>query len=177
MGIDEAHALSTGEGVTVAVIDSVVDVTVPELADANVVPAFNACAADPVGEGLGSGFGSQHGTAMVSMVSQAAPDATIRVYAYTDIADHIETAIDGGTVVLAAVDDGPDVGLPALHSTDLGVVAVTAVGPDGKLGDYVVPGQQVVIAAPGTSIRTEAGSSTAAGVPTRSPTGRVPRRP
>lgn len=199
MGIDEAHALSTGEGVTVAVIDSVVDLTVPELADANVVPAFNACAADPVGEGLGSGYGSHHGTSMVSMVSQAAPDATVRAYAYTDtadaeepcagqgssrsmlinvraafeqavadgvdiisfsatlggtLADLLEAAVDADTVVVVSVGNGPSVGLPALHSTDIGVVSVTGVGPDGRLGDYVVPGRQVVIAAPGTSLRT-----------------------
>lgn len=220
LAVEEAHTKATGEGVTVAIVDSIVDPTVPELQGADVQPAFIACGQNtldplPPERAFGSGPATEHGTAMVSMVVGTggsngpagqgprgiAPDATVRVYAYTEtgeeeeacpsdpgndygslIYDAMEQAVaDGvdiislsanvggvslepvleaaaakGIVVLASVGSPGEggIGYPAMASDRYGVVAVTAVGPDAQVADYVARGRGVVVAAPGTGIMT-----------------------
>lgn len=219
LAVEEAHTKATGAGVTVAIVDSIVDPTVPELRGADVQPAYISCGRNdvdplPAERAFGSGPGTEHGTAMVSMVVGTggsngpagsgprgiAPDATVRVYAYTEtgeeeeacpsdpgssyglvikaameqaVADGVdiislsanvggvslepvlEEADRKGIVVLASVGSpgAPSIGYPALLN-EYGVVAVTAVGPDARVADYVARGRGVVVAAPGTGIMT-----------------------
>jgi subtilisin family serine protease len=90
----QVHAISTGKGVPVALIDTPVDPDVPELRDQHVVPVMNAC----TGTATGSGPADEHGTQMASLIvgngqgtraGEAgpvglAPDATVRTYAVAD---------------------------------------------------------------------------------------------
>ncbi len=61
----EAHAISQGEGVTVAVIDTGVDASHPDLAG-SVVPGFNP---DGVGAPDGRSDTNGHGTAMAGLIA------------------------------------------------------------------------------------------------------------
>ncbi|MGQ0631843.1 MAG: S8 family serine peptidase [Sporichthyaceae bacterium] len=58
MGLAEAHKETTGKGVKIAVIDSPVDLSVPELRGQNVTPVVNVCG----GKATAKGSAAEHGT-------------------------------------------------------------------------------------------------------------------
>jgi subtilisin family serine protease len=75
--IDEAHALSRGAGVTVAVIDTGIDFGHPLFGGRIVGPYYDFVAndANPVDELTGPGSG--HGTFVAGLITLAAPDARV----------------------------------------------------------------------------------------------------
>lgn len=76
--LPEAHARSTGAGVTVAVLDTGVDATHPALAG-RLVPGYDFVDddADPSETGAVGDLGYGHGTHVASLVAQVAPGARI----------------------------------------------------------------------------------------------------
>lgn len=110
MGIPAAHEQATGKGVTIALIDTQVDVSVPDLQGADVQPAGSYCRSlwdpdtgwhpgagppDDPSQALASTPGAEHATSLSALlvgtgrgtgpagagVRGVAPDATVRVYA------------------------------------------------------------------------------------------------
>ncbi|WP_019876726.1 S8 family peptidase [Sporichthya polymorpha] len=91
MKIDDAHQISTGKGVTIAVIDGPIDPSVPELKGQDVTPVKNFCGGKPTATGplashgtgvvvkiVGNGKGTAPGGVGVAGI---APEATVRAYA------------------------------------------------------------------------------------------------
>lgn len=76
--LPEAHAISQGEDVTVAVLDTGVDAGHPALAG-RLVPGFDFVDFDdePAEEGAAGDWGYGHGTHVASLVAQVAPRARI----------------------------------------------------------------------------------------------------
>lgn len=76
--LPEAHAVSTGTGVTVAVLDTGVDASHPALAG-RIVAGFDFVDydTDPAEVGAAGDFGYGHGTHVASLVAQVAPGARI----------------------------------------------------------------------------------------------------
>ena len=76
--LSQAHAVSTGAGVKVAVLDSGVDASHPALAG-RIVAGFDFVDFDPVAaeEGTVGDAGYGHGTHVASLVAQVAPQAAI----------------------------------------------------------------------------------------------------
>ncbi len=134
MHMEREHRLSTGKGVTIALLDSPVDRGAAELRGQRVQAGGSYC--DGLSSPFGSGRAVFHGTSMAvllvgsghgtrpggSGVRGIAPDATLRVYAIntgvkdeTLSCDHIRQPQLGGvqdSVVRAfhaAVDDGADI--------------------------------------------------------------------
>ncbi|MGQ0624283.1 MAG: S8 family peptidase, partial [Sporichthyaceae bacterium] len=94
MGLAQAHKQSTGKGVKIAVIDSKIDISVPELRGQRVIPTQNFCGGPAAGKGSIAGHGT---TVAVSIVGSGrgtlpggggvigiAPDATILGFVYSD---------------------------------------------------------------------------------------------
>jgi subtilisin family serine protease len=118
MELADVHRTSTGAGATVAVIDSQVDPTVPELAGQQVVPVRNFCGGSPTGTGAAAAHGtsivvdivgSGKGTAPGGIgVAGVAPQATVRTYAVEDATSTISdvncAGIDEGAAVAGAID-------------------------------------------------------------------------
>jgi subtilisin family serine protease len=118
MALTDAHRTSTGAGATVAVIDSEVDPTVPELAGQKVVPVRNFCGGTPTGTGAAAAHGtsivvdivgSGQGTAPDGVgVAGVAPAATVRTYAVEDATSTIGqvdcAGLDEGTAVAQAIE-------------------------------------------------------------------------
>ena len=77
MRLPEAHRLSTGAGVRVAVLDTGVDRTHPALAT-RLLPGFDFVDFDnDPSEGSQAGVGFGHGTHVAGLVAMVAPDAAI----------------------------------------------------------------------------------------------------
>jgi len=76
--LPEAHAISRGAGVTVAVLDSGIDAAHPAVAS-RLLPGFDFVDfdADPAEAGADGDAGFGHGTFVASLVAQVAPDARI----------------------------------------------------------------------------------------------------
>jgi thermitase len=76
--LDDAHSRRTGNGITVAVIDTGVDLTHPGLVD-RLVPGYDFVDedADPAEEGVPGDLGFGHGTHVAGLVALAAPGAQI----------------------------------------------------------------------------------------------------
>jgi subtilisin family serine protease len=76
--LPQAHAIATGSGVTVAVLDTGVDAAHPALAG-RLVPGFDFVDfdADPAERGAPGDWGFGHGTHVASLVAQVAPQARI----------------------------------------------------------------------------------------------------
>jgi len=164
--IRQAHRESTGEGVTVAVIDDTIDPSVPELRGQDVRPRTN-CVGTRVHVG---GFPhADHGTGMVSLVAGSgrgdaaggrgiagvAPEARVLFYG-ADMHFGVEgmDCFEGeiATTVDAAVGDGADIismsiglaDLPPIHrairrALDAGVVVVTGAANPHYEGDNTAP--------------------------------------
>lgn len=152
MGLDEAHRYVTGKGVKVAVIDTALDTSVPELRGAKI--SFGTDCYDKKKSKPVKGMASDHGTAMtVAIVGQGnggalgvAPDAEVRFYPI-DI-DPEQPIFECDSVLIAkqirkAVDEGADIISMSLGAGDQtealayarkrGVVVVMAAG--ARTGD------------------------------------------
>jgi type VII secretion-associated serine protease mycosin len=160
--IDQVHDITKGRGITVAVIDTGVDASHPDLAGQILAGADFTAAASGDGRVDESG----HGTGMAGIIAAhgraegIAPDARIlpvRVAAFdkgfrpTD--KGIEWAITHGATVLcipAGGEDTPEVEAAIAHALDADVVVVAAAGnrPEADRVDYpaAIPG---VVAAAG----------------------------
>ncbi len=86
LNLSEVHAVASGAGVTVAVLDTGVDLDHPDLAG-RLLPGYDYVDDDPAPDDLGDGLdndldgrideGVGHGTHSAGLVSLVAPDATI----------------------------------------------------------------------------------------------------
>lgn len=130
-GMEQLHQRSTGEGVTIAVIDTAVNPSAPGLAGADITvhePSYCALEAHgPAEPAAGDGPNTQHGTGITSVlvgdgtrpdgrqgVLGVAPGATIRNYAVRDVAEKDSCFIPAGTSgeqdsFRDAVADGADI--------------------------------------------------------------------
>ncbi len=124
MGLAEAHKISTGKGVTIAVIDGPIDLSVPELKGQDVKAVKSFCSNKPTGTGaianhatsvvvniIGNGKGTTAGGVGVAGV---APDATVRTYSVDDSArEGLQCTADPGDrlgeAIDAAVNDGAQI--------------------------------------------------------------------
>lgn len=152
------HRISTGEGATVAIIDTAFDPTVPELKGADVHFGLGCLKPGEKTKPLVSNFNSGHGTAMATIiagqgtgnapggagVTGMAPDARINLYSLSthktmDDLDCSEENTD--RILMQAADDGADIvsisltGLadigPSIQKLiDRGVVVVAGAGGD-----------------------------------------------
>ena len=75
--ISEAHALSRGAGVRVAVIDTGIDFNHPLLAGRIVGPYYDFAANDPNPTDELTGVGGGHGTFVAGLIALSAPDARV----------------------------------------------------------------------------------------------------
>lgn len=151
LAVPKAHEYSRGRGVVVAVVDSGVDVTVPDLAGGAVLP----------GAGFGSATGTGgtedtdgHGTAMAALIAGrgvdggahgVAPEATIlpvsvgsdgAKFTTAAVAEGITWAVDQGADVvnLSLTSEAtltPDLLRAVNHAFDHDVVVVAGTGNDG----------------------------------------------
>jgi type VII secretion-associated serine protease mycosin len=181
----EANAISQGEGVTVAVIDSGVDVKHPDLTG-TVLPGFNP---DGVGPADASTDSDGHGTGMAGLivghgvVIGIAPKAKILPIKATRTTtvprgidwavDHgaqvinislggtddeplrasIDRALAAGVVIVASAGNVPEVSAVEYPAAYPGVIAAAALSPDGQRAPVSVTGSQVVLAAPGDTMK------------------------
>lgn len=146
MRLDQAHRTTTGKGAQVAIIDTALDTSVPELRGADVSLATDCFGkkSRPV-----TGMASDHGTAMtVGVVGQGnggvlgvAPDATVRFYGIDPdperqgfecdsvlIAKQIHKAVDEGADVISMSLGAGDQTEELAYARDKGVVVVMAAG-------------------------------------------------
>lgn len=152
------QAPGAGAGVTVAVLDTGVDLTHPALRDA-LAPAsswydFVARDHDPaevwVDGAENDGYG--HGTAVAGIVAQVAPAATLlplRVLGpegigdLTDVVEAIDWAVDHGADVivlsLGSIDDSAALRAVAEDASDRGVIVIASAGNTGD-GRVTYPG-------------------------------------
>lgn len=168
MGLDEAHRYVTGKGVKVAVIDTALDTSVPELRGAKIsfaTDCYDKQRSRPV-----KGMTSDHGTAMtVAIVGQGnggalgvAPDAEVRFYPIdldprqpilecdaVLIAKQIYKAVDEGADVISMSLGAGDQAEALAYARERGVVVVMAAGartedstamalPAGQHGSFAV---------------------------------------
>lgn len=119
-GIPDIHASGiTGQGVTVAIIDSPINLDVADLADANILPRTGEVC--PGFTGVEVSERARHGTAMASLivgngegiddepgVLGVAPDATILHYAVLNVAVD-ECAAPLADLVADAIEQGADI--------------------------------------------------------------------
>ncbi len=160
--LDDAHALSRGAGVVIAIVDTGIDFTHPFFAGATFHPSpfdFLDRDADPTDErdgldGDGDGVTDEqfgHGTFIASLVHTVAPDATLLPIRVLDadgfgtssgIAAGITWAVDqGATVINVSVDvsEATKAIREAIEfAQDRGAVVVAAAGNSG-LSDIIFP--------------------------------------
>lgn len=165
MEIADAHKVSTGKGVTVALIDTPIAPNVPELKGQNVTPTDNFCGGEPTG----TGKLAHHGTVMTTFivgngrgvggpgVAGVAPDATVRSYADRPSAPNADCAVPQSQAfalaVQRAVADGARIinvsgGFPASdgllrnaveQALAQGVVMVAAAGQTPEDAEVLFP--------------------------------------
>jgi subtilisin family serine protease len=146
--LPEAHAISRGTGVTVAVLDTGVDASHEALAD-RMVAGFDFVDFDAVAneEGAAGDAGYGHGTHVASLVAQVAPDARIMPIRVLDpqgvgniwvLGEGLLHAVDPDGV--ATTDDGAKVinlSLGTLRRTALleDIIEIVSCGGDYDVGD------------------------------------------
>lgn len=183
LDLTDAHRHATGTGVVVAVIDTAVDVTHPELTDRTLPPV------DLTGDGE---VRNGHGTHVAGIVATTAPRARILPVAVLDgdgtgpssrVAQGIVAAVDhgadvinlslgdtertaavdaavryattSGVVVVAAAGNEALLGSPRLWpAASPGVLAVAATTPGDRRAGFSSVGDWVDVAAPGLMIRS-----------------------
>ncbi|MFC6094833.1 S8 family serine peptidase [Saccharothrix lopnurensis] len=151
LGVPEAHATTRGEGVVVAVVDSGVDATRPDLAGALLPGAGFGSASGTDGTRDGDG----HGTAMAALIGGrgvdggvlgVAPAARIlpvsvgadgEKFTTTSVAEGVTWAVDQGADVVnlsltSAATLTPDLLRAVNHAFDRDVVVVAGTGNDGQ---------------------------------------------
>jgi subtilisin family serine protease len=165
MGLTEAHKISTGRGVTIAVIDGPVDLNVPELKGQGVKAVKSFCSNKPTATGKIADHGTRsavflvgngRGTAPGGLgVAGIAPDATVRTYSVDDspteglqcasgdpLAEAIDTAVRDGAQVLSMSlgVEKPSKELEAVVQkallNDVVVVAAAGNAPEAKTVSY-----------------------------------------
>nr|WP_255465678.1 S8/S53 family peptidase [Cellulomonas sp. APG4] len=161
-GLADLHATASGEGITIAVIDSPINPGVPELADADLIvhePSF--CDADGDGRREAATATTEratHGTGMTSLivgngvgaggqpgVQGVAPGATIRYYAWAseDLDACNASAGPGSTGAISqAVADGADIISLSLGGPDTGPDELAAIADAVRSGAIVVAGAE-----------------------------------
>lgn len=168
MGIADAHKISTGKGVTVAVIDEALDPTVPELRGQDVTPVGNFCAGGPTRTGAGASHGTSISVNIVGSgrgtlpggrgVAGIAPDASLRFYAIDDspakdaqcaktvelaMADAIDAAVaDNARIISIASGATKRVAVneaAVQRALAAGVVVVAASGNSPAVNSVVYP--------------------------------------
>lgn len=172
----DAHQKTTGKGVKIAVIDTGLDPTVPDLKGANI--EFGAACNPPGKKSLPRvhDFVANHGTAMTTMIvgqgkgngpggagiTGVAPDATVRFYDYTpnprlgakpcrdaEIGNLFEQAIkDRVDIISFSTTSVFSMEVPIEHANDAGIVVVAGGGkPDeGISSPASIPGVVSVLA-------------------------------
>ncbi len=144
LNLNEAHAIATGSGITIGVIDCGIDFAHPKL-QGKAVSAWDYVDADAVAFDEPDGKVSGHGTFVAGIIHLVAPDATIRSYrvmnqnGYGDgfsVAQAIERAVNDGCKIInlslaltarhLAVRDAID------RAASLGVTVVAGSGNDGQ---------------------------------------------
>jgi len=161
LGLDAAHALSTGAGVVVAVVDTGVDFGHPYLAGRLAPGGFDFVDGDPdpaetrngIDDDLDGAIDEQygHGTFVASLVLTVAPDARVLPVRVLDddgigtasgVAAGIRWAVDNGArVINVSVDipNDPRIVKDAVeYAEDHDVVIVAAAG-NGGLNDVIFP--------------------------------------
>lgn len=166
-GIPAAWSLSGGQGVTVAVVDSGVDLHHPDLA-ANLVPGWDAVDHDDVPQDLNG-----HGTHVAGIVAAAAneigtvgaaPQASIMPIRVLDangagsdaaIAEGIRWAVDNGADIInlslgqaglmGRLSKGGDINKAIREATAAGVIVVAAAGNEGQAGQQYRIGVDAVV--------------------------------
>ncbi|MBO1752403.1 S8 family serine peptidase [Actinotalea sp. BY-33] len=166
-GLDEAHATATGQGITVAVIDSPINPDVPELVGVDLTvhePSFCADPASPTGyaPAVGTDEGARHGTSMASLVAGTgtgadgqpgvrgvAPGATVLYYARGLGREDEDCTAEGSSSMAAAISQALDDGAQVI-SLSGGGTTTTAVF------DQVARAQRegaiVVVSRPNTAV-------------------------
>ncbi len=166
MGLTEAHKISTGKGVTIAVIDGPVDPTVPELRGQKVQPVKSFCAGGPTATGkladhgtrvtvnlVGNGKGTAPGGVGVAGI---APDANVRTYSVDDspkaglqcarpgdaVAQALALAVSEGARVVSmsvgseTLSQGLEAALLKAFINDVVVVAAAGQAPEAQTVPY-----------------------------------------
>ena len=158
LGFDQAHEQTRGEGATVAVIDTLIDPSVPDLAGADLQLGGNMCGTQyqgidqpvsgtqaPLGPTF-EGPASDHATSMVSLVvgqgtgngpggagiSGVAPDATVLFYSIADDPDGDLTC--DGSRDLGATSTSAAIAQAVQDGAD--VISVS-LAPAGAVGDLI----------------------------------------
>jgi thermitase len=155
--LSEAHTVSRGAGVTVAVLDTGVDLDHPALAG-RLVPGFDFVDFDPIPaeegiEGVDAAYG--HGTHVAGLIALAAPEAKIRPLRVLGPDGRGSSWLVAQTVRYAA--GLPTLGLP-LPTASADVISISYSVPKRSLllDDVLklvgsLPGGPVVVAAAGNS--------------------------
>lgn len=144
VGLAAAHQLSTGQNVTIAILDTGARLSHPALAG-RLAPGRDVVADDALPEDDGPGFGWGHGTHIAGIVARMAPDATILPVRVLDadgrgntftLAYAIEWAAEQGADVIN-LSLGAEAGSRVLSDTIAavqaqGVIVVAAAGNDGR---------------------------------------------
>lgn len=181
MQVSTAHQFATGNRVTVAVIDTAVDVGHPQISG-QIAASQNF---------VGATAPDVHGTAVAGLISGVAPGA--RLLAITALAPNngggtsveiaraidyavlagarvlnmsfegyadpivnqlTQTALSRGAIVVAAAGNGGPGAAPSWPAAVPGVIAVTATGPDDELYASANHGSYISVAAPGVDVLT-----------------------
>ena len=181
MQVSTAHQFATGNRVTVAVIDTAIDIGHPQISG-QIAASQNF---------VGSTAPDVHGTAVAGLISGVAPGARLLAitalaanngsgtsveiaraidYAvlagarvlnmsFEGYADPIvnqltQTALGRGAIVVAAAGNGGPGAAPSWPAAVPGVIAVTATGPDDELYASANHGSYISVAAPGVDVLT-----------------------
>jgi subtilisin family serine protease len=142
IGLDAAHALSTGAGVTAAVIDTGVNADHPNLAS-RIVPGYDLLSGTTQVTDPSGGVDSGHGTFVAGLIAVSALDAKIMPVRVLDtngrgdeidVANGIYYAVDHGANVinlsLGSYADSAAVDAGVLYAEQHNVVVVAASGND-----------------------------------------------
>ncbi len=151
LGLSAAHGIATGAGVMVAVVDTGVDATHPQLAGAIAPGGYNfinnTTDSSDVGNGLDDNNNNQidellgHGTFVAGLIHMVAPDASILPVRVMN-ADGITTSFIVAQGIYYAVDQGASVinlslgtlaqdemiKMASDYAAELGVIVVSSTG-------------------------------------------------
>jgi subtilisin family serine protease len=141
INLPEAHSVSRGEGVTVALLDTGLDVDHPELAGVTILPGHNFIDGNDDVSEPETGVLAGHGTFMTGLVTAVAPDAAIlpiRVLdgdgqgnAFVVAAGIYHAVAEGADIInlsLATQDANTILSQAVEEATDEGVTVVAAAG-------------------------------------------------
>ena len=140
LNLEGAHTISTGAGVTMAVLDGGVEYDHPELSG-SVSSGYDYVDGDSDAFDEPGGDNSGHGTFVAGVLHLVAPDADIRSYRVTDVdgesngyvvAEAILQAVDDGCRVInlsmVTMDEHNAIGEAVVYAKDTDVITVVAAG-------------------------------------------------